>query len=566
MYSFIGVTMWTWSVDRAYLRCMSDRINDEYGIDWLEVRLPSTVQEALFVHGIIEDPYVESNWRRIQWVSRYGWVYRIPIERRRKCSRVVFHGVDYRYRVRSGDRLLATHEGMFSQCYVDVSGLPEKTEILVEVLPNPSSEREFVIPEMWGRKKNMRIPMSYGWDFAPRIITIGIWDIVEIQEDTGGFIDDLHVRAFDNGELHMSFRTSPEYQTLDVKTLLLDGDTPILSDIRRSVKRRNKGFSLRYSIPDIELWWPWDLGHPKLYDLEIRLMHEGEEISSIVQKIGFRRIIFRNGALIINGTKIYMRGVNWPPIDSLLRFDRERYERLIKSVLDLNCNIIRVWGGGLRERREFYRLTDRNGILVWQEFPFACEDVILDDRMRLLIDRECTSIVKCIRNHPSLSLLCGGNELNYRRSYILIKILGGIVRQYAPDIPFHPISPYKYDSHSWYVWYGFAPLGAYLGEQAPIISEFGMQSIPGRESLTQFIPKNKLWPPNNVWIEHKAQIDILYYYTITSLLEKISIVLLNAIESVLLLLKMDKKRKIRNIIYRKTMRKLARIDMDEFIW
>ena len=153
---------------------------------------------------------------------------------------------------------------------------------------------------------------------------------------------------------------------------------------------------------------------------------------------------------------------------------------------DSGANLLRVWGGGLREKRAFYDLCDELGLLVWQEFPFACEFLGAfprDAQYLAFVERECSDIVRQVRHHPSLLLWCGGNEFSRSRNRPLLQTLARVVRRQDGTRPFIPTSPGPGDAHNWHVWHGRSPIDAYRRETAPMLSEFGLQALPATETL-----------------------------------------------------------------------------------
>jgi beta-mannosidase len=187
----------------------------------------------------------------------------------------------------------------------------------------------------------------------------------------------------------------------------------------------------------------------------------------------------------------------------------------LKQARDANINFLRVWGGGLREKRAFYDLCDELGILVWQEFPFAGTllDRFPDDRAFLNFVRdECSDIVCALRNHPSLVVWCGGNEFSPRANQPVVKKLRTVVNDKDGTRPFKSASPYRDESHNWRVWHQSANLRDYRDDSTPFLSEFGLQALPNLESLSKFLPKDALAAPHALWKYHRAELKKLGRY------------------------------------------------------
>lgn len=531
-------------IREAELVPISDTAKKKIGKEKIRVELPSTVQAALVDAGFFDDPYYGDNYEQLSWINRVPWLYRIPYKKKSSKAKIIFHGVDYRYTIQFNDKILHEHEGMFSPATISLDNLPDEGVLDILVFPNFEEERIYRGKLRWPIKRNLRFPMSYGWDFAPKIITIGIWDLVEIVETNGTFIYNLKAKGNADGFLKISFEVEAESSKCTLDITLKDKESTVFAK-QEKIELRNKQsvITLEYHIGSVEPWFPWDTGNPTLYDLEITILRDGEPLDSITEKVGFTTVKMRNSSLTINNKKVFLRGVNWVPTDSLLRYDKEKYRRLIRAVRELNANIIRVWGGGIRERKIFYELTDALGIMVWQEFPFACEIVDTSANILKTIEEESRSIVKYLRNHPSIVIWAGGNEMPKRNFQNIARILKRIIMEESPETPFHPVSPYRWDTHNWLVWHGYMPTTAYTHEKAKIISELGLQAIPNISTLQKFLPKNKIWPPNELWIKHNAELDKLYYYTYQN--KNLITGILHLIENIIHALIGDKKSQIR---------------------
>jgi beta-mannosidase len=182
-----------------------------------------------------------------------------------------------------------------------------------------------------------------------------------------------------------------------------------------------------------------------------------------------------------------------------------------------NANMLRVWGGGLREKRSFYEQCDRLGLLVWQEFPFACPNLArypTDSAFLDLAEQEASAIVQDLRNHPSVVLWCGGNEFGPGKNRPLVARLQKAADNNDGTRKFLPASPAPGDNHNWMVWHHFAPLSAYVNDRTPVVSEFGLQALPDVSSLHAFLPEGA-WPPGPAWGYHNAQLSKLKRYART---------------------------------------------------
>ncbi len=212
----------------------------------------------------------------------------------------------------------------------------------------------------------------------------------------------------------------------------------------------------------------------------------------------------------VNGKKMFAKGGNWIPIDQLLRLDRSRYDRLLSLARNAGFNLLRVWGGGLYETDDFYELCDQYGILAWQEF--------LSNRSFSKIDREnfldgAASAVLRLRNHPSLTFWCGGNEFDPddAGSKSVIDALDSLLKSLDPQREFHRASPYQGDDHHWAVWHGLKPYTDYRIVR-PFRSEAGMNTFPVPENYRKFTPPSYLWPPDTTFIEYHGEYNVRFQH------------------------------------------------------
>jgi beta-mannosidase len=241
----------------------------------------------------------------------------------------------------------------------------------------------------------------------------------------------------------------------------------------------------------------------------------GEPLDEVTIRTGIRAIDLHDWQFSLNGQREFMRGLNWVPADSFPgRLNHERYAHLLDLACRSGANLLRVWGGGLREKKAFYDLCDELGLLIWQEFPFACMflgSYPTDPAYLALVEAECSAIVRQLRHHPSVVAWCGGNEISQSRNQPLLTRLAALVERHDGTRPFIPVSPsfaHGGDAHNWAVWHGYQPIRAYQSETARFLSEFGLQALPHLETLQAALPD-----PDTGWQTHHADLDKLTRYT-----------------------------------------------------
>jgi beta-mannosidase len=544
------------SVSSEPLPVPPDRTSPAPGSEWLPARVPGDVRADLWRADRIPDPRLAP--AESAWVDRCGWCYetRFDVERRPgERVHLLMEGVDYvSWTYLNGRRLApeAGHEGMFSRQVYEVTGCLGEENVLAVFLQGSDylvdghrrSLWERLLDRMEGglgqraeRFQTAKCQMSFGWDFAPCVRTMGVWDDVYLVRSGEVFIQDLWVRPL--LECDASLRV----------TLTFDAARAGRGCFRLALSGRNfacppqvhildaawhkGGQSLSWTIPvqDPRLWWPWDHGTPYLYRFAVEAYLADDRLSDcVVESVGLRDVkLLRNPqappdrspcVICINDEPVYARGANWVPADILPgEVTAGDYDRLLDRTRQAHMNALRVWGGGLREKRAFYDRCDELGLLVWQEFPLACAFLTRYPRNPEyldLLEREGRAIVRALRNHPSVVLWCGGNEFHPGRHREAVARLRVAVEQEDGDRPFRPVSPHGGDVHNWDVWHGQAPVTEYETRSSPgeqqFVSEYGLQSPPDVESLRTFLPPGAVWPPGPAWEERSAQLDRLRRY------------------------------------------------------
>lgn len=506
----------------------------------IPAKVPGDIISDLLHNGMVEDPYKGLNSLKCKWVNDYDWLYRTRFEGRclpgeRRFLR--FMGVDYEAWFRLNGNLLGSHEGMFSRVVFETTALMEdenELEVLLVGQKNKLAEKLTFVNTIGAtegiRTKTLKAQYSYGWDFAPSLKNAGIWDDVFLHESGPAVIDDLWIIPSQgvvvHTEVHLNSRISGKgflnwrIEPLNHESATMEGreDIEFVSGPQR--------IPLTVKLDNPKLWNPWDMGEQNLYRMQVTVIVEGDESDTITDTFGFRTIGYENAidsapehhpwTVVINGKRLFTRGINWVPMDSLLaRLTPERYWNLLSKAKEMGANLIRVWGGGLREKRIFYDICDELGLLVWQEFPLSCAFAHRYPRtikFKKLVFNEVGDIVRQLRNHPSLMLWCGGNEFNLKRNREIVEIITKQVGLLDGTRRFHPVSPSYGDSHNWIVWHGKGNLEDYLDDESPLISEFGLQAVPVRETVEYMFGENCWLPNKKVWEHHNINFPKMNKY------------------------------------------------------
>ena len=394
------------------------------------------------------------------------------------------------------------------------------------------------LPGQWAPNDHGRVWLrkaqyGYGWDWGPRLPTIGLWRPAELRIERRAAITGVRVDTLDTRGLVAVTVEADEFAGAV-------GATVRLGDVSASV---SPGVPAYLEVAEPRLWWTHDLGEPHLYDLRVAL----DDVDARDLRVGLRTIELdqspdqeepgtRFFRFVLNGVPIFARGANWIPADSFIGgVRRERYAHLLGEARAANMNMLRVWGGGVYEHDAFYETCDALGLLVWQDFMFACgmyPPALADE-----VAAEATYQVSRLRTHPSLALWCGNNE----NQWIHERLFPGehepgerFYRDVLPPIvaaldstPYWPGSPYggsdhngaqDGDTHNWEVWHGNVS-GRRFGEPARhddedvsfvryaddrgrFISEFGTLSAPDRETLRRWIAPDELSHRSEALLSH----------------------------------------------------------------
>jgi len=440
------------------------------GPGWLPATVPGSVISDLWRAGEVPDPYVERNSLALEWVPQRAWLYRRrlspPETTRADGTRtwLRFDGVDFGAQVFLDGEPIGRHEGMFTPFEVEVGDrlrAGAEHELAVVVEPAPDTEPQT------GRTSRVQVHksrMTYGWDFCPRIIHQGIWQPVGLEIFGQVRIIDTWARPRLGADLR-SARVTIQVE-LDLAApgrvklaAQLNGESAV-ETVELAGGRQTAVLELDVSEPP--LWWPNGHGPSPVGRVVVRATGADAVTDERSVPIGFRTVELapneggdpaaRPYTFVVNGRRIHAKGWNWVPHDVFHGVPRpDRIEHLTGLLAHANVNLVRVWGGGLIETPTFYDACDRRGIMVWQEFiqsSSGIEDTpSADPAFVELMAREAEQIVPLRRNHPSLVLWCGGNELQDEAGPLdddrspVLAALHEVVGRLDPDRAWLPTSP-----------------------------------------------------------------------------------------------------------------------------
>lgn len=519
--------------------------------NWLPANVPGTVHADLMENDKIEDPHYRMNENDVQWIEDEDWVYRTTFEVEKNlllASDVVelqFSGLDTYADVFLNDEKILEADNMFVGWDVNVKEkLVEGENELRVYFHSPVAkgmekltQLDYSLPAVneqapEGEKTNVftrKAPFHYGWDWGPRLVTSGIWRPVVLKAWNKAIIDDVYVvtEAADENKALISGTITVEAETAGDFLISLDVDEQT-SIFEKSV-HVEAGLTqvpFEFEIEDPKLWWSNGLGDAYLYDFKFSLSSQDQILDRHQLNFGVRTLklvqepdeVGHSFYFELNGVPVFMKGANIIPPETLTpSAGKDRYNRLINNAVAANMNMVRVWGGAIYGEDYLYELCDQNGILVWQDFMFACALQPGNEAHLENIRKEAEYNVKRLRNHPSIALWCGNNE-NYHGWHewgwdemyepdveefvwgtyqrIFDEILPSAVSEFAPNTAYWPSSPLAFDGtkadrksgdeHDWTIWFGQKPFSAY-GEDLPrFVSEYGLQSFPSMHTIEEF--------------------------------------------------------------------------------
>jgi len=495
-------------------------VQPERHID-IAAHVPGVVQSDLLAAGKIPDPYYRDNENAVHWVGETTWTYtrRFTVSGTLMRHRhLVLHcdGLDTLAHVTVNGKKLADTDNMFRTWEFDVRPLLHTGTNTIAISFDPvepylrARDHQAAFPDKpmsgWGYIR--KAPFQGGWDFAPKIITCGIWrdislvgwddarltDIGANQRHHGGVVDlDVDVEAIADkpvvAETTVSFHGH----------IVARSTAPVTNGVGKS--------TLHILHP--QLWWPEGMGPQNLYnvDVALRISSGVGSLDHGTRTIGLRTVTWSQKTdkhpltLAVNGRPFFAKGTNWVPCDSLIsRATAARERKFVDDAVDANMNLIRLWGGGYYEDDALFDECDKKGLMLWTEFKYAdAAYPAFDPAWVANVKAETVDNVRRLRNHPCIAVWSGNNECigfvadktdsNHmtHEDYNLLfhKLLPGVVHDLAPSAYYTPGSPEAGDDHDWSVWHGGAPFESYLDVHG-FMSEFGYQSFPQPKTVDAY--------------------------------------------------------------------------------
>lgn len=502
--------------------------------EWMPAKVPGAVQLDYGRAHDYKPYYVGRNFEQYHWMEDVFWLYEAPLSfdlREGEKAWLVFKAIDYRYAISVDNTLLLNDEGMFSEIRLDVSAFSGGSHILhVMLYPVPKADDSDCRDQA---RTSVKSAACYGWDWHPRLVTSGIWDDAYLEIGSCFSVEtlDLSYRLSEdlkNSQITLQADTSDNgpvsFEVLDPSGVSIFTGTGAAEDGE---------FSADFTLSNVSLWYPAGYGAQPLYTIILRTLDKnGAVLSERARRIGFRRVqlVMNAGSwsepanfpksrsdapatLKQNGRRIFCKGSNivctriFPG-----EMTREIYERLLTLVKDAHMNMLRIWGGGFVNKESFYDLCDEMGIMIWQEFPLACNEYPDDDAYLRVLEKEALAIIRRLRTHPCLSLYCGGNELfnvwskmtDQHHALRLLDSLTYSEDRFTPFIMTAPLNGMAHGSYSNYIG-SEESMQLFARSHNTAYTEFGCGGVSDVEQLKMQLTEedfNNLTPGDPNWIAH----------------------------------------------------------------
>ncbi|AYL38466.1 glycoside hydrolase family 2 protein [Streptomyces fungicidicus] len=515
--------------------------------DALPASVPGCVHTDLLAAGLIPDPFLGRNETEVAWVGRREWTYETELTAGtgpHEQTDLVFDGLDTVAEILLDGRPLGRTRNMHRSYRFDVTGLSGRLTVRfasayaeAEAVRGRLGERPGAYAEPYQYLRKMAC--SFGWDWGPTLVTAGIWRPVRLERWSTARIARVRpLVTVEDGVGQIELAVDVERSRVEAP-LTLEASA---GGVRARARVDGTAGTVRLRVPDVRLWWPRGYGEQPLYDVELTLSHGDEALDAWRRRTGFRTVELDTSAdahgtgftLVVNGERLFARGVNWIPDDVFpSRITRERYRHRLEQAAGAGVDLVRVWGGGIYEDEDFYDACDELGLLVWQDFPFACAAYPEEQPLRGEVEAEARENVVRLMPHPSLVLWNGNNENlwgfrdwdweqglagdSWGEGYYL-GVLPRVVAELDPTRPYtagspwsgswrhHPNDPAHGTHHSWEVW-NRADYADYRRDVPRFVAEFGWQAPPAHATLRRALPGEDPAPDSPGMLHHQKAED-----------------------------------------------------------
>jgi beta-mannosidase len=530
---------------------------------WMPVPAPGDVYLALIAAGRLAHPFNGRNEDQAAWVRDREWwqrtTFTAPSAVSDAVTELVFEGLDTFASIYLDGELLARTDNMFRRYAFDISGRirpgqqhrlairfdPPALAVIDRPLPVWSAFTDRVSRSK--RNQMRKAQFGWGWDWGPDLPTVGVWKAARIETRARQRIEGVRFATLtasaETARVRITVET-PMDAALVVEVVLTDPDGAVV--FSRTCPPGDASGALDIDRP--RLWWTADLGEQPLYSLTVRLFAGDRLLDESRRDVGVRTIALDETAdpeepaatffrFVLNGHPIFAKGACWAPTTSFVGdVASEPYDRLLDQAVGANMNMIRIWGGGIYEPDLFYDLCDRKGLLVWQDFMFACAHYPEEGEFAASVKVEVEEQVRRLRHHACLAIWCGNNEsqamnrintdmggepVRLSGTALYEDLIPEVLGRLDPEALYRPGSPWggsnpntmrAGDVHNWTVWHGLPPIPndtmigeyavtpegiaytRYAEDRSRFVSEFGIQAAPALATLKRWMDPADLTP------------------------------------------------------------------------
>ena len=520
---------------------------------WFPATVPGTTHTDLLNNNLIEDPFYSDNELKLNWIADCDWIYQTEFDFKDAAEKnvdLVFEGLDTICEIYLNDVKLGDIDNMFLSYRYDVKKILKPTANLLKLIFKSPLKYAFEQEEKYGklpvalnssRVYIRKAQYSFGWDWGPSFPTSGIWKKIFLEEYNDARMENI---TFNTKKL------KEDLAEVEVNANVISGKSSNLllhviishekNIYEKKIKIKDvKRVRMSFKIKKPKLWWPNGEGEQNLILLNVRILNKDNIVlDESIKYVGIRKLELilsekkeSSFKFRINNKDIYCQGINWIPADSFLpRIAKEKYAELLSFAKQANMNIVRVWGGGIYEDDEFYSLCDRLGLLVWQDFMFACGSYPEHELFIENVKKEVTQNVLRLQHHPSLAIWCGNNENEWiwfqtqKTSYkempgykIYHSVIPEIVNAIDPGRPYWQSSPFGNDddpnsfgsgnNHQWDLWSRWIDYKKVTKDGSLFITEFGFQGPANKSTFEKYLSVENRKIQNKVFEFHNKQVE-----------------------------------------------------------
>lgn len=530
--------------------CMELNLAHTPAIAQMPAKVPGAIQNDLLNAGYTDNPFYGSKSLNSEWINNREWFlerfFLIPKEFDGDKYELVFEGLDYHGEICLNGIKLKEFYGMFETHTIDVTGflkLGEENHLRIIFLQTPEVDGQYGFTSKIDIIKSR---FNYIWDWCPRMIPVGIWDDVYIRTYKIAKIENFFPKTFSNGTIKLQYviNSLQKDEFKMVVTVFKGNEKVDVITYPFNLLATEQKFDFSINIDDATLWYPNGYGKQQLYTIKTELFNKNNMLCDVTEKsVGFAEIEFDynedspKGAMEytakVNGKKVFLKGVNWVPISPYYgTVTKEQYKAYLTRFKDMNCNVLRVWGGGILEKQDFYDICDEFGLMVWQEFPQSSSGIdntpSNDPNYLKILEQTAVHYITKRRHHISHIIWCGGNELMWENftpvneNHMNIKLLKELTEEYDNYKKFLPCSAsgpnftadtnfnegVHHDVHGPWVFQGpNAHYDYYNMDDSLFRSEAGCAGISRLSTLEKYKDNFKIWPPdksNPYWVHRGA--------------------------------------------------------------